>query len=166
MPRSVFCLPQISWRSSAVPGAAEDTAEPPLSDGVLEHSEPTRNRGDVMVGRVANTMMRVSYVCPTPCEPDCDYRCHEKHVPAGRRRHDAMVCEELVLGFDVAPLEYRVRPDHRHSAGGPPKDGHPHFRQCPCGEAMTWTGSRWTPTAWLARRRPWMLLGRRWYTRG
>jgi hypothetical protein len=37
-----------------------------------------------------------------------------------------MVCEELVLGFDVAPLEYRVRPDHRHSAGGPPKDGHPH----------------------------------------
>ncbi len=70
-------------------------------------------------------------------------------------------CEEMVLGFDVTPLEYQVRPDHEHGAGSPPKEGHPHFRQCPCGEAMTWTESRWMPTAQLATRRPWMLLRRR-----
>jgi hypothetical protein len=103
----------------------------------------------------------VTYVCPTPCEPDCGYRCHQRHVPAGRRQHDAVECEEMVLGFDVTPLEYQVRPDHEHGAGSPPKEGHPHFRQCPCGEAMTWTGSRWMPTAELATRRPWMLLRRR-----
>ena len=66
----------------------------------------------------------------------------------------------MVIGFDVTPLEYHVRPDHVHSAGGPPKEGHPHFRQCPCGEAMSWNGSYWKPTAELAKRRPWMLLRR------
>lgn len=48
------------------------------------------------------------YVCPTPCDDDCDAPCHESHQPDFKRMHPVEICEANVAsGKNPFPDWYR-----------------------------------------------------------
>lgn len=37
------------------------------------------------------------WVCPTPCDDDCEAECHEWHQPSYRRAHQPENCPRLAM---------------------------------------------------------------------